>query len=398
MILLLAEGGFLMNDFTFQNPVKLHFGKEALTNLPQELTQYGKNILVVYGGGSVKRNGVYDDVMHVLNEHGATIFELDGVEPNPRVETARKGVAICKENQIDLILALGGGSVIDCVKLIAAAAKTEADAWDIVTRKEVPTAALPFGVVLTLAATGSEMNSGSVITNAETMEKFSWGSPLVYPKFSILNPAYTFSVPKNHTVYGMVDMMSHIFEQYFNNATNTKVADEMSEGVLRAVIEAAPRLINDLQNYELRETILVAGTVALNGILSMGSRGDWGSHNLEHAVSALYDIPHAGGLAILFPHWMRHVLEVNPERFARIAVNVFYVDPNHKSTEEVAEEGIAKLSAFWSSLGAPNRLADYDIDDSRLEEIADHAMTNGPFGNFAKLQREDVLQILRASL
>jgi alcohol dehydrogenase len=387
-----------MDSFTFYNPVKLHFGEDALEKLPREIAQYGKKVLVVYGGGSIKKNGVYNAVIEKLHEADKTIFELSGVEPNPRVETARLGIDICKREGIDLVLAVGGGSVIDCSKLIVAGAKYDGDAWDIVKRKVFVQDALPLGTVLTLAATGSEMNSGSVITNAATEEKLSWGSPAAFPKFSILNPLYTVTVPKDHTVYGIVDMMSHVFEQYFHSTTNTPITDEMCEGVLRTVITTAPKLLGDLENIQLRETILLAGTIGLNGFLSIGSRGDWASHNIEHAVSAVYDIPHAGGLAILQPHWMRLSVSVNPERFAGLATRVFGVDATGKSPEEVAYEGIDRLSSFWTSLGAPSCFADYDIDDSKFDQIVEHAMQNGPFGNFNKLQEEDVRTILQNSL
>lgn len=387
-----------MNDFTFYNPTKLIFGKGQVEQLKELVPQYGKKVLVVYGGGSIKRNGLYDQVMSVLKGIDSEVFELSGVEPNPRLSTVRRGVEIAKEKDIDFILAVGGGSVIDCTKAIAAGAKYDGDAWDLVTKKAFAKEALPFGTVLTLAATGSEMNAGSVITNWETNEKYGWGSPVTFPQFSILDPENTFTVPKDHTIYGMVDMMSHVFEQYFNNATNTPLQDRMCESVLKTVIETAPKLIDDLENYELRETILYSGTIALNGMLQMGYNGDWASHNIEHAVSAVYDIPHAGGLAILFPNWMKHNLKVNPSRFAQMAERVFNVDPAGKSEEEVALEGIEKLREFWSSLGAPTRLADYDIDDSQLDLMADKAMVNGEFGNFNKLNKDDVLAILRASL
>ncbi|WP_044338098.1 iron-containing alcohol dehydrogenase [Rossellomorea aquimaris] len=387
-----------MNDFTFYNPTKLIFGKGQVEQLKELVPQYGKKVLVVFGGGSIKRNGLYDQVMSVLKEIDSEVFELSGVEPNPRLSTVRRGVEISKENDIEFILAVGGGSVIDCTKAIAAGAKYDGDAWDLVTKKAFAKEALPFGTVLTLAATGSEMNAGSVITNWETNEKYGWGSPVTFPQFSILDPENTFTVPKDHTIYGMVDMMSHVFEQYFNNATNTPLQDRMCESVLTTVIETAPKLINDLENYELRETILYSGTIALNGMLQMGYNGDWASHNIEHAVSAVYDIPHAGGLAILFPNWMKHNLKVNPARFAQLAERVFNVDPSGKSEEEVALEGIEKLREFWTSIGAPSRLADYDIDDSQLDLMADKAMVNGEFGNFNKLNKDDVLAILRASL
>ncbi|TYO69836.1 iron-containing alcohol dehydrogenase [Rossellomorea marisflavi] len=389
-----------MNEFTFYNPTKLIFGKGQVEQLKDLVPQYGKKVLLVYGGGSIKKSGLYDQVTAVLNDIAAEVFELAGVEPNPRLTTVRRGVDICKEEGIDFLLAVGGGSVIDCTKAIAAGAKYDGDAWDLVTKKAFASEALPFGTVLTLAATGSEMNAGSVITNWETNEKYGWGSPVTFPQFSILDPENTFTVPKNHTIYGMVDMMSHVFEQYFHNATNTPLQDRMCESVLKVVIETAPKLINDLENYELRETILYSGTIALNGMLQMGYRGDWGSHNIEHAVSAVYDIPHAGGLAILFPNWMKHNLNVNPARFAQLAERVWNVDPEGKTQEEVALEGIEKLREFWSSIGAPSRLADYDIDDSKLDLIADKAMANGEFGNFNnhQLNKEDTLSILRASL
>ena len=387
-----------MNDFTFYNPVKLIFGKDQLTKLATELPSYGKKLLVVYGGGSIKRNGLYDELMVVLNDIGMEVHELSGVEPNPRVSTARKGAEICKKHGIDVLLAVGGGSVIDCTKLIACAAKYDGDAWDFVSKKATPTEALPFGTVLTLAATGSEMNAGSVITNEETQEKYGWGSPLSFPKFSVLDPTYTMSVPKDQTIYGIVDMMSHIFEQYFNEATNTPVQDEMCEGVLRAIIENGPKLVEDLGSYELRETILIAGTLGLNGFLRLGYQGDWATHEIEHAVSAVYDIPHAGGLAILFPHWMRQNVKVNPERFAKLGIKVFDVDPTGKTVEEVAHEGIDCLSIFWSSIGAPETLAYYGIDDSKIEVMAEKATVNGAIGRFRKLGKQDVEEILRASL
>lgn len=387
-----------MNTFTYYNPTKLIFGKGQVEQLKELVPQYGKKVLLVYGGGSIKRNGLYDEVVSILNSIDAEVHELPGVDPNPRLSSVREGVKICKENDIEFLLAVGGGSVIDCTKAIAAGAKYDGDAWDLVTKKAVAHEALPFGTVLTLAATGSEMNAGSVITNWETQEKYGWGSPVTFPQFSILDPVNTFTVPKNHTVYGMVDMMSHVFEQYFNDATNTPLQDRMCESTLRTVIEAAPKLINDLENYELRETILYSGTIALNGMLQMGYRGDWASHNIEHAVSAVYDIPHAGGLAILFPNWMKHNLKVNPARFAQMAERVFDVDPTGKTEEETALEGISKLREFWTSIGAPSSLADYDIDDSKLDIMADKAMANGEFGNFNKLNKQDVLAILRASL
>ncbi|CAG9620988.1 iron-containing alcohol dehydrogenase [Sutcliffiella rhizosphaerae] len=387
-----------MENFTFYNPTKLVFGKGQLNTLPEELESYGKNVLLVYGGGSIKRNGLYNEVMDQLHKAGVTVTELSGVEPNPRLSTVQKGVELCREHSIDFLLAVGGGSVIDCTKAIAAGAKYEGDVWDIVLRKHIATEALPFGTVLTLAATGSEMNSGSVITNWETNEKYGWGSPVTFPKFSILDPVNTFSVPKDHTVYGIVDMMSHVLEQYFHNSTNTPLQDRMCEGVLTTVMETAPKLLEDMESYEHRETILFNGTIALNGMLQMGYRGDWATHGIEHAVSAIYDIPHAGGLAILFPNWMEHVLDTNVDRFKQLAVRVFGVNEKSGSDNEIALEGIRRLREFWSSLGAPSRLADYDIDDKNIEKMAEHVMSRGAVGNFKSLAYDDAVAILRASL
>jgi alcohol dehydrogenase YqhD (iron-dependent ADH family) len=387
-----------MQNFTFYNPTKLIFGKGQLDQLQNEIPQYGKKVLVVYGGGSIKRNGLYDKVMVQLKELGAEVFELSGVEPNPRISTVRKGVDICKNEGIDFLLAVGGGSVIDCAKAIASGAKYDGDAWDLVTKKAFASEALPFGTVLTLAATGSEMNAGSVITNWETNEKYGWGSPVTFPKFSILDPVNTFTVPRNQTVYGIVDMMSHVLEHYFHLEENTDFQDRMCESLLITIMETAPKLLEDLESYEHRATILYSGTMALNGILNMGYRGDWATHNIEHAVSAVYDIPHGGGLAILFPNWMKHNLKVKPERFKKLAVRVFNVDPAGKTDEEAALEGIDRLREFWNSIGAPSRLADYDIDGSKLELMADKATVNGEFGNFAKLNHDDVMAIYRASL
>jgi alcohol dehydrogenase YqhD (iron-dependent ADH family) len=387
-----------MQNFTFWNPTKLIFGKGQLEQLKKEIPLYGQKVLVVYGGGSIKRNGLYDKVIKLLKEIDAQVFELPGVEPNPRITTARKGVEICKKEGIDVLLAVGGGSVIDCTKLIAAGAKYDGDAWDLVIKKAAVTDALPFGTVLTLAATGSEMNSGSVITNWEANEKYGWGSQHTFPKFSILDPVHTFSVPRDQTIYGIVDMMTHVLEHYFHLEENTLFQDRMCESLLITVMETAPKLLEDLESYEHRATILYNGTMALNGILNMGYRGDWATHNLEHAVSAVYDIPHGGGLAILFPHWMKHNLKVKPERFKQLALRVFGVDPEGKSAEEAGLAGIQKLREYWNSIGAPARLADYNIDDSKIDLMTDKAMVYGEFGNFTKLNREDVVSIYRESL
>ncbi|MEK5235822.1 iron-containing alcohol dehydrogenase [Paenibacillus sp. FSL L8-0470] len=387
-----------MRKFEFYNPTKLIFGQGTLQALKTEVPKFGKNVLLMYGGGSIKRSGLYDNVLAELNSIGAVVTELAGVEPNPRLSTVHKGVALCREHNIELILAVGGGSVLDCAKAVAVGAKYEGDMWDFVERKAAPQAALPLGTVLTMAATGSEMNNGSVISNEVTQEKMGWGSVHAFPAFSILDPENTFTLPRDQTVYGMVDIMSHVLEHYFHTDGNTPVQDGFCETLLRTVIETAPKLIGDLNNYELRETIMYCGTMALNGMVSMGFAGDWATHNIEHAVSAVYDIPHGGGLAILFPQWMKYNLSTNPARFRQLAVNVFGIDPAGKSDEEAGLEGIEALRRFWDSIGAPKTLGDYDINDNEIGNMADKAVRFGPFGNFRKLEREDVVEIYTMAL
>jgi len=389
-----------MENFIYHNPTKLIFGKGQIEKLAGEIQPYGSRILVVYGGGSIKRNGIYDRVLEELKKINAEVFELSGVEPNPRISTVREGVRICREQKIDFILAIGGGSTIDCTKAIAVGAVTDADMWDVVTKKENPAGALPFGTILTLAATGSEMNSGSVITNWETNEKHGWGSPYTYPKFSILDPVHTFSVPRDQTIYGLVDMMSHVLEHYFHHEENTPIQDRWCEGILLTLIDVGPKLLVDPENYAYRSTAMLGGTLALNNMLNLGYRGDWATHNLEHAVSAVHDIPHGGGLAILFPNWMRHVLdESNVHRFKQLAVRVFDVDTIGKSDKVVALEGIDKLREFWNELGAPSKLADYDIDESTVEEMAEKTVVANPtFGNYRALTKKDSLEIFTESL
>ncbi|RDI45837.1 iron-containing alcohol dehydrogenase [Falsibacillus pallidus] len=387
-----------METFLQYNPTKLYFGKDEVKQLASVLDK-GLNILLVYGGGSIKRNGVYNDVMDQLNKLDAQVFELSGVEPNPRVTTVRKGVELCKKEGIDFILAVGGGSVIDCTKAISAGAKFEGDVWELITGKATIHEALPFGTVLTLAATSSEMNCVSVITNWETKDKLGWGSPHVFPQFSILDPSYTFSVPRDQTVYGIVDSMSHALENYFHRTENAPMIDGFIESLLRTAMEAGPKLLMDLQSYKHRETMMYISTTAYNGTLSNGTDGgDWATHRIEHAISAIYDIPHGGGLAILFPNWLEHVLEDDPSRVKQLAVNVFGISPEGKDDMELAREGAKALREFWNSLGAPSTLADYDIDDSEFDAIVEKTFIKPGVGTYKEMDHDSVRDILRRSL
>lgn len=387
-----------MNTFLQHNPTKLYFGKGQVEHIETEIPRNSR-VLLVYGGGSIKKNGVYDAVVGQLKSINATVFELTGVEPNPRLTTVEKGVSICKEEQIDYLLAVGGGSVIDCTKGIAAAAQYDGEAWDLFTQKAPIESALSFGTVLTLAATGSEMNPVSVITNWDTKDKIGWGSPHVYPSFSILDPTYTFSVPEDQTVYGIVDSMSHALEHYFHRTENTPMIDGFIESLLRTAIETGPKLIKDPQSFEHRETMMYLSTTAFNGTLSNGTDGgDWATHRIEHAISAVYDIPHGGGLAILFPNWLEHVLEEDPSRVKQLAVRVLGVSPEGKGDKEVAREGAEALRNFWNSIGAPNRLSDYDIDDRHFDDIVKKTFIKPGVGTYKELDHASVLDVLHRSL
>jgi alcohol dehydrogenase YqhD (iron-dependent ADH family) len=386
-----------MNLFIQHNPTKLYFGRGQISQLSAEIGQ--KKVLLVYGGGSIKQNGVYEDVMKELKKAGATVFELPGVEQNPRLTTVHKGVEICKAEEIDILLAVGGGSVIDCTKAIAIGAKYDGDVWDLITRKSPIESALPIGTVLTLAATGSEMNPISVISNWETKDKLGWGSPLVFPRFSILDPTYTYSVTRKQTVYGIVDSMSHALEHYFHRTKNTPMIDGFIESLLRTAIQTGPKLLEDLHSYDYRETMMYISTTAFNETLANGTDGgDWATHRIEHALSAVYDIPHGGGLAILFPNWLEHVLEEDPSRVKMLAMNVFGISEDGKSDVEVAREGAKALRVFWDSLGAPNRLNDYNIDDRDIESIIDKTFIKPGVGMYKELDRESVRDIMTRSM
>lgn len=389
-----------MDAFMYYNPTKLLFGKGQIDRLPKEIKPYGTKILLVYGGGSIKRNGVYGEVTNLLKENYMEWVELPGVEPNPRLTTVQKGIDLCKEHNIDFVLAVGGGSVIDCTKAIVVGAKTDENVWDILSRKVRATDGLPYGSIVTIAGTGAELSLNAVITKWEEQDKRAWVSSFSRAKFAIVDPAYTKSVPKQQTVYGIVDTMSHLLEHYFHRATNTPIQDQFLESVLRTVIDVTPKLLEDLENEAYRETIAFASTIALSDQLNMGFIGDWGTHHIDHALSAFYDIPHGGGMAILFPNWMNHVLcDKNKDRFKQLAVQVLEVNPDNKTDMEIAKEGIHRLSEVWTSWGAPNRLADYNIPAEEINEVAKKTIDIVPnCGNYAPLSEEDIVQILQASM
>ncbi|MGD7009328.1 iron-containing alcohol dehydrogenase [Metabacillus sp. 84] len=388
-----------MDNFQYVNPTKLIFGKDQVKNaLTKEVEYYGTRVLLVYGSGSIKKNGLYEEVLKQLNQiNNVQIVELAGVEPNPRLSTVQKGIRLIKENQLDFILAVGGGSVIDCAKAISVGAHYDGNVWDIVIGKATPSSSLPLGTILTMAATGSEMNGNSVITNWDEKDKRAFSSIHTYPKFSILDPQNTFSVPMDQTVYGIVDLMSHVLEQYFHISENAPIQERFGESILKTTIEVAPKLLNDLQSYAHREVIMLNATFALNKILTMGVKTDWASHMMEHAVSAVHDIPHGGGLAILFPHWMEYVSETKPEKVAQLGIRVFDLDATTETTK-LAKETIQQFREFWKSIGAPTRLSDYGIDSKEIDLMVERSIVNETIGNYVSLAKDDVRQILERAL
>ena len=382
-----------MKNFEFCVPTDVLFGRDQEKQLPQKLAGFGKKILMTYGGGSIKRNGLYDKLMQTLKDF--EVFELGGVEPNPRISTVNKGVAICKREGIDMILAVGGGSTIDCSKAIAAGAYYDGDAWDLVTGEAPITDALPIAVVLTIAATGSEMDCAAVLSNAETEEKLLMGHPLLLPRVSVLNPENTFTVPAYQTAAGSADMMSHILESYFDQE-EAFVPDAISEGLLRAVIKYTPIALAEPDNYEARAQLMWTSSLALNGLVTTGKNFMWSCHYIEHELSAHYDITHGAGLAMLTPQWMRYVLsEATVDKFYTYAVNVWDVAPGEDKFA-VANAGIDATEAFFRSIGLPMSLAEFNIDDSRFAEMAAKAVEVGNlYEAYVPLKEEDVVEILK---
>lgn len=388
-----------MNSFRFHNPTVLYYGKGQLQkHLAAEVKAYGRKVLLVYGGGSIKKSGLYDTVRNLLTDAALQVFELPGVEPNPRLSTVRKGIDICRTEGIELVLAVGGGSVLDCSKAIVLGTKYPGDVWDIFAKHIQPEEALPLGTVLTMAATGSEMNSGGVITNWDTKEKLGGGSPAAFPKFSFCDAENTYTVPRDQTVNGMSDILAHCFEHYFHATPETPLQQRLIESVIATLVEYAPKVLANPTDFHARETVMYCSTMALNGMISMGLVGDWACHGIEHEISAIYDIPHGGGLAIVFPNWMDNVVDVNPQRFAQLGERVFGVERNGRSDKEVALDTIAKVREFFGSIGAPQRLADYGIGGDDIQHMAAQAVRYGHLGNFKKLTQEDVAEILRNSL
>lgn len=383
-----------MNKFEFYNPTKIIFGENSINKLNELIRPFGKNVMITYGGGSIKKNGIYDSVIDILKFENKNIFELSGITPNPKLDKVYEGIKLCKENNIDFILAVGGGSVIDCSKAIAVGSKIDKDVWDAFYKnKEVCKDAIPLGTILTISATGSEMNKGSVITNWETHEKLSYKTDYMFPKFSILDPTYTYSLPREQIVYGSVDILAHVFEQYFSYPDESNVSDDLAEGIMKTVIENLEIALENPTDYNARSNLMWASTMALNDIIRMGKEQDWNSHSIGHILSGLYDIPHGATLAVIFPNWMKHVYKNAPNKFRRYAINIWNIDPADKSDEEISLEGINKTREYFSKIGAPVTLKEVNVPKEDIDKIAKMFNFDGK-GSYMKLYKEDVREIL----
>ena len=389
-----------MLDFTYSIPTKIHFGKDALDFVGEEVKKYSNKVLLTYGGGSIKKNGVYDKVVKELKNSGVEIFELSGIEPNPRIDSVRKGVEIIKENNIGSILAVGGGSTIDASKFMAAGALADFDPWEFISKKKPMSPAIPLLSVLTMAATGSEMDNGGVITNPETKEKLSSGHPDTRPKVSFLNPEITYSVSKYQTACGSSDILSHIFENYFNQDESMYMLDRMMESLMKTVIKYGPIAVKDPNNYEARANLMWASSWAINGFVSSSSKSEWTVHPIEHELSAFYDITHGLGLAILTPRWMEYVLnESTAHKFYDLGVNVFDIDKNLDQME-VAKKAIEKVKEFFfETLGLDSNLKKINIDEKYFDQMSKKACgEKGKINGFIELSPADVRKIYEMCL
>lgn len=385
-----------MLDFVYQASTKIFFGRGRIEFLSKEIKKYAQKVLLVYGGGSIKRIGVYDQVAEQLSAADIAVHELDGVHPNPRIDSVRAGIELCREHQIALVLAVGGGSVIDCAKAIAAGFYYPGDPWDFFRRTAKIQQALPVAAVLTVAATGSEMNGNMVISNPATQEKLGTGSSVLYPVFSILDPTYTFSLSAWQTAAGVADIMSHVHEQYFSANDGAFLQERLGESILKTCIKYGPLACNEPGNYEARANLMWSASVALNGLLSSGKLTDWATHGLEHEVSALHDVTHGVGLAILTPYWMRKVLTAgNEERFCAYARNVWNL--SGADSLILAEQGIQALADFWRSLQLPDRLRDVGVQEADIPVMAKKATAWGSLGKFVHLTEADAADIYRAA-
>ncbi len=385
----------MLYDFTYYNPTRIHFGKDSLKELPKELEKYGKNVLLLYGKSSIKKIGLYDKVIATLKGCKKNVVELAGIKPNPSYAQVLEGARLVLENSVDLILAVGGGSTIDCAKAISVAAYEKEDPWQKywMEGKEVDHVPVPVGTILTMAGTASEMNGGSVITNeAVTVKHGRVFGPEVYPKFSILNPELTFTVPKIQMVSGVFDVMSHLMEQYFSG-NDDNVTDYLIEGVMKSLIQSARIAVENPEDYEARSNIMWCATLGLNTVTGLSKTQDWEVHNIEHQLGAYTDCPHGLGLAVISMPYYRYIYREGIHQFVRFAKNVWNVNPEGKTEDEIALEGIAALENFAKELGIPLTLRELGATEEMLAKIAESAFEGG---GYRHMTHEDILNVLKA--
>ena len=389
----------MLGNFVYYNPTKLYFGDEAQKHLSEALKEFGPKVLLTYGGGSIKKNGIYDDMVKALQEAGKEVVELSGVMPNPTMEKVEEGRCMARENNVDLILAVGGGSTIDYAKAVAASAWFEGDAWDhfwLNFRDPAPDAKIiPIGAVLTMAGTGSEMNGGSVITNVEKKLKIGkvFDSRLM-PKFAVLNPKYTFSLPKDQMIAGIYDIMSHLMEQYFSGDDDA-TSDYIAEGLMRSVISSSRVAVKNPEDYEARSNIMWTATWALNTLVKMGKKQDWMVHMIGQAIGAHTNATHGMTLSAVSGPYYRLIMDMGAHRFARFAKIVWEVPAEGKSEQQLAEAGIKALEDWIKEIGAATNISVLGVTEDMLEGIADATFLGG---GYKKMTREDVIQVLKNSL
>jgi len=384
-----------MQNFMFWNPTKIIFGEGKVSEIGAETKIYGKKVLLVYGKGNIKKTGIYAKVVSSLRAADLDIVEFSGVQPNPVVSHVRQGIALAKQAKVDVIVAVGGGSVLDESKAIAVGAKTDRDIWDYFTDQAEIQDALPLLAILTLAATGSEMNPAAVVTNAATHQKFNIRSPLVFPKVSILDPTTTYTVPKSHTAYGAVDAISHIIEGYFTGSDPwTPIQDRYVEGLIKTIMECTEKILANPEDYQGRATMMWAATVAFNG-LPVSGIGSYGfpNHMIEHSLSALYDIPHGAGLAIVMPGWMTYMSRKSPQKFAQFAERIFGIQ--ELSPAKAAAHGIAAFKAWCDNIGSPTTLAAGKIPAADIENIADNAVMLAKKWKLTAYTKDVIVDVLK---
>lgn len=389
-----------MNNFNFYSPTYFVFGKGTENQAGKCVRRFGgSKVLIHYGGGSVVRSGLLDRVKESLRNEGLDFIELGGVVPNPRSGLVYEGIDLCRKEKVDFILAVGGGSAIDSAKAIAAGVVYDGDFWDFYEGKPV-TEALPIGTVLTIAAAGSEGSGDTVITKEEGMYKRGAGGEALRPKFSILNPELTQTLPPYQTACGATDIMAHVFERYFTNTKEVEITDRLCEAVLLTMIKEVPRVIEDPDNYEARANIMWAGMVAHNNLVGVGREQDWSSHGIEHELSALYDVAHGAGLAVIFPAWMTYVMKHDINRFAQMAVRVWGCEMNFANPEETAKEGIKRFKQFLTSIGMPISFKELGAREEDIPIMVEKLGLgqDGTRGSFVPLTSKDVENIYRLAL